>query len=132
MKKIFILLTSMFLLVGCIESVVTIGGGFTNGKVVESSLQTAASYSVKKTTGKSLVGHGLSYVKKKKTLKTKNSCSSFVDRKDLEICLMEEKKIISTQPKIKEKKPSNNTSKELTLSLQSSINEKSKIKYLDQ
>ena len=44
---------------------------------------------------------------------------------------MVEKRIISNQVKAKEKEFSYNPSKELTLSLQSSINEKSKIKYLD-
>ena len=121
----------MFLLVGCIESVVTLGGGFTNGKVVESSLQSAASYGVKKATGKGPFRHALNYVKEKKTINKKDSCSSFVDKKELEICLMVEKRIISNQAKIKEKKSSNNTSKELTSSLQSSINKKFKIKYLD-
>mgnify|MGYP006085497949 CR=1 FL=1 len=48
MKKIFILLTSMFLLAGCIESVVVLGGGATNGKIVQSSIQSAASYGMKK------------------------------------------------------------------------------------
>ena len=132
MKKIFILLASMFLLVGCIESVVVIGGSASNGKLVQSSLQSAASYGVKKTTGKSPIGHGLSYIKKRKALENKNSCSSFVSKNELEICLMVEKRIISNQTKIKEKKSFNNTSKELTSSLQSSINEKSKIRYLDQ
>ena len=132
MKKIFILLASMFLLVGCIESVVVIGGSASNGKLVQSSLQSAASYGVKKTTGKSPIGHGLSYIKKRKALENKNSCSSFVSKNELEICLMVEKRIISKQAKIKEKESSNNTSKELTLSLQSSINNQSKIKYLDQ
>ena len=132
MKKIFILLASMFLLVGCIESVVVIGGSASNGKLVQSSLQSAASYGVKKTTGKSPIGHGLSYIKKRKALENKNSCSSFVSKNELEICLMVEKRIISNQTNIKEKKSFNNTSKELTSSLQSSINEKSKIRYLDQ
>ena len=44
MKKIFILLTSMFLLVGCIESMALISGGAVNGKLVQSSLQSVASY----------------------------------------------------------------------------------------
>ena len=48
MKKIFILLTSMFLLVGCIESMALIGGGATNGKILQSSLQSGVSYEVKK------------------------------------------------------------------------------------
>ena len=131
MKKIFILLASMFLLVGCIESVVVIGGSASNGKLVQSSLNSAASYGVKKTTGKSPVGHGLSYIKKK-SRENKNSCSSFVNKKELGICLMVEKRIISNQAKLKEKESSNKTSNELTSSLQSSINQKSKIKYLDQ
>ena len=132
MKKIFILLTSMFLLVGCIESLVVIGGSASNGKVIQSSLQSAASYGVKKKTGKTPIRHALNFVNKKTTSKKKDSCSSFVDKKELEICLMAEKRIISKQAKIKEKESSNNTSKELTLSLQSSINNQSKIKYLDQ
>ena len=131
MKRIFILLTSMFLLVGCIESVVTLGGGFTSGRIVESSLQSAASYGVKKTTGKSTFRHALNYVKKQKTINKKDSCSSFANKKELEICLMVEKRITSNQVKIKENKSSNSASNKLTTSLQSSINEKSKIKYLD-
>ena len=131
MKRIFILLTSMFLLVGCIESVVTLGGGFANGRVVESSLQSAASYGVKKSTGKGPLKHALNYVKDKKTINKKDSCSSFVNIKELEICLMVEKRIMFKQAKVKEKEYSNNPSKEFTLTLQSSINDRSKIKYLD-
>ena len=132
MKKIFILLTSMFLLVGCIESVVTIGGGAANGKVFQSSLQSAASYGIKQTTGKTPLEHAVSQVKKDQNLDKKNSCSSFVRKKDLEICLIVEKRIISNQVKIKKKESSNSALKRITSSLQSSINEKSKIKYLDQ
>tara|TARA_B100000780_G_scaffold260445_1_gene212192 strand:+ start:152 stop:547 length:396 start_codon:yes stop_codon:yes gene_type:complete len=131
MKKIFILLTSMFLLAGCIESLVTVGGGAMNGKFSQSSLNTIASYGVKKTTGKTPLGHSLSYVKKKKNHKKENSCSSFVDKKALEVCLILEKRIISKQAAIKKKEFSNKLSRELNSSLQSSINEKSKIKYLD-
>ena len=131
MKKIFILITSMLLLVGCVESVTLIGGGAANGKAFQSSLQSVASYGVKKTTGKTPLGHSLSYVKKKKNHKKENSCSSFVDKKALEVCLILEKRIISKQAAIKKKEFSNKLSRELNSSLQSSINEKSKIKYLD-
>ena len=48
MKKIFIILTSVFLLVGCVESIAVLGGGAANGKLVQSSIQSAASYGVKK------------------------------------------------------------------------------------
>ena len=44
---------------------------------------------------------------------------------------MVEKRITSNQVKIIENKSSNSASNKLTTSLQSSINEKSKIKYLD-
>ena len=131
MKRIFILLTSMFLLSGCIESMALIGGGATNGKLVQSSLQSAVSYGVKKKTGKTPIAHALGFVAPKKTLKVKKSCSSFTDKKDLEICLMIEQRINSKQAKIKEEKFSDRPSREFVYSLQSSIDEKSKIYYLD-
>ena len=131
MKKIFILLTSMFLLVGCVESIAVLGGGITNGKLAQTSLQSAASYGIKKRTGKTPMRHALNYVKGNNTIKEKGSCSSFINKKDLEICLMLEKRIMSKQAKVKKKEYSNNPSKEFTLSLQSSINDRSKIKYLD-
>ena len=83
MKKFFILITSMFLLVGCIESVAVIGGGASNGKIVQSSLRSVASYGVKQTTGKTVFGHAIDYVKTNNTLKKKSSCSSFVNKKYL-------------------------------------------------
>tara|TARA_B100000780_G_scaffold165329_1_gene115609 strand:- start:1083 stop:1481 length:399 start_codon:yes stop_codon:yes gene_type:complete len=132
MKKIFILLTTMFLLVGCVESVALLGGGLSNGKLVQSSLQSAASYGIKKRTGETPIRHALNYIKENNTIKEIESCSSFINKKDLEICLMVEKRIISKQARVKEKESSNNPSKELTSSLQSSINDRSKIKYLDQ
>ena len=71
MKKIFILLTSMFLLVGCIESVAVIGGGAANGKIVQTSLQSAASYGIKKKTGRTPVKQKLNNTKSKQQKKKK-------------------------------------------------------------
>ena len=129
MKKIFFLITSAFLLVGCVESIALLGGGATNGKLIQSSLKSVASYGVKKQTGKTPLQHFLSQNKEKKILKKEN-CLSFIN-KDLEICKMVKKRIISNQVEIKEKKFLDKPLKKTTLSLQSSINEKSKIKYLD-
>jgi hypothetical protein len=131
MKKILFLLASTFLLTGCIESVVSIGGGLSNGKLTQSSLNSVASYGIKKKTGETPLGHAIKYVKKKPSPKKNKSCSSFVDKQSLEICIMIAKRIISKSTKVKEKESSNKPSKELTLSLQSSIDKKSKIKYLD-
>ena len=120
----------MFLLVGCIESVALIGGGATNGKLVQSSLQTATSYGIKKHTGKSPLEHAMGIVKKT-NLKEKKSCSSFTNKKDSKICLMLKERINSSAFKIKEKEFHDKPSKELVSSLQLSINKKSKINYLD-
>ena len=122
----------MFLLVGCVESVVTLSGGLSSGKVAQSSVQSVASYGVKKKTGKTPFGHALNYVTKNKTSEKKDSCLSFVNKQDYEICLMVKKKIISRQATVEEKEASNNESKEFILSLQPRINKKFKIKYLDQ
>ena len=121
----------MFLLVGCVESIAVLGGGITNGKLAQTSLQSAASYGIKKRTGETPIGHALNYVKRDNKIKEKDSCSSFVNKKDLEICLMVGKKIVSKKVKLEEKESLNKHSIEGISSLQSSINEKFKIKYLD-
>ena len=65
MKKIFILLGSMFLLIGCVESVAVMGTGAANGKLVQSSINTGISYGIKAQTGKSPMKHAFAYTKKK-------------------------------------------------------------------
>lgn len=130
MKKIFILLASMFLLVGCVESVAVFGTGAANGKVVQSSLQTGVSFGIKQQTGKTPLEHAIAYARKNEPLE-KGSCSSSTNKKDLDICLTIKERIITGKEKIKKREFYYKPSKELTTSLQYSINEKSKIKYLD-
>ena len=50
MKKILVLLASMFLLVGCVESMALLGPatGATNGKIVQASAKSAISFGIKK------------------------------------------------------------------------------------
>ena len=51
MKKVFFLLSTVLLLNGCAESVALLGGsigGASNGKMLQSSLNSAISYGVKK------------------------------------------------------------------------------------
>ena len=66
MKKIFVLLGSMFLFSGCIESIALLGPvtGAANGKVVQSSIQSGISYGIKKKTGKGPFEHVLALSKK--------------------------------------------------------------------
>jgi len=104
MKKIFILLSLMFLLNGCFESVALVGvSGVSNGKITQSSLNSAVSYGIKKGTGKSPIEHALAYAKEKNPEKKKEPCVSFVKQTNSEICAIIKKKIFSTQATIKEK-----------------------------
>ena len=134
MKKISILLSLMFLLNGCFESVALLGPatGASNGRIVQSSLKEAVSYGIKKGTGKSPLEHALAYAKEKNPEKKKEPCVSFIKKTNSEICKIVKNQIALTQAKIKEKKLSHKSLKELTSSLQSAIKERSKIKYLDQ
>ena len=68
MKKIFVLLTTMLLLNGCAESVALLGtsvSGASNGKILQSSLNSAISYGVKNQTGKYPIEHLLKREKNK-------------------------------------------------------------------
>ena len=105
MKKIFILLSSIFFLAGCAESLAVLSTttGATNGKILQSSLNTAVSYGIKKGTGKSPLEHALAYAKEKNPKKKKEPCLSFIDKTNSEICAIIKKKISSTQANIKEK-----------------------------
>ena len=60
MKKILVLLASMFLFNGCAETIALLGGA-SNGKIVQSSLQSGLSYGIKKQTGRSPFQHILTY-----------------------------------------------------------------------
>ena len=73
MKKILLLLSIIFLLNGCAESLALLGPGASNGKFVQSSLNSAISYGVKKQTGKTPLEHAIAYAeennsKKKRTM----------------------------------------------------------------
>ena len=76
MKKIFFLLTGLFILNGCAESVALLGssvGGASSGKMLQSSLNSAVSYGVKHKTGKTPIGHVLAYADEKILKKRKRS-----------------------------------------------------------
>ena len=96
MKKIFILLTSITLLTGCAETVALLGPAsslFGGGNVVHSSISSAASYGVKKTTGKSPMQHALAYAEEKNPNKKKDRCISFVKETESEACYIAKKQI---------------------------------------
>tara|TARA_B110000967_G_C18570315_1_gene404526 strand:- start:42 stop:629 length:588 start_codon:yes stop_codon:yes gene_type:complete len=100
MKKIFSLLASIMLLTGCAETIALLGptsalmGG---GNIVPSTLSSAASYGVKKTTGKSPMQHALAYAEEKNPNKKKDRCLSFAKETKSEACYIAKKQISSAK-----------------------------------
>jgi len=133
MRKIFVLLTTMLLLNGCAESVALLGtsvSGASNGKMLQSSLNSAISYGVKKQTGKAPLEHVKAYAEKINPEKKEEPCLSFIQKTNSAICYIVKKQLNSTKSKIINVE-TNESLKDLTSSLQPNINKKSKIKYLD-
>ena len=95
MKKLSVLLASMFLLVGCAESMALLGPitGASNGKMIQSSLNSAVSYGIKKKTGKTPMQHALAYAEEKNPNKKKENWISFIEKTNSEACLIAKKQI---------------------------------------
>ena len=125
MKKVFFLLSSLFLLNGCAESVALLGGsvgGASNGKMLQSSLNSVISYGVKKQTGKSPLEHALAYAEEKNPEKKQETCISFIERTRSEFCTILNKQISLSNIAIKEKTleivkkyPKNNKTTDITV-----------------
>jgi len=130
MGKIFGLLVALLLLNGCAESVALLSTGVSNGKIVQSSFNSALSYSVKKQTGKTPLEHAIAYAEEKNPEKKKEPCLSFVEKTNSEICALLKKQLKLTKSKILMKSKEHSI-KDLTSSLQLNINKKSKIRRLD-
>ena len=132
MKKIFGLLTTLLLLNGCAESVALLGtsvGGASSGKMLQSSLNSAISYGVKRQTGKGPLEHVVAYAEKVNPEKKKEPCLSFVKKTNSEICAIVKKQLNLTKSNINQKR--DESLKDLASSLQPTIDTNSKIKYLD-
>ena len=106
MKKVFFLLSIVFLLNGCAESVALLGssvGGASSGKMLQSSLNSAISYGVKQQTGNTPLGHVLAYAEEKNPEKKQETCISFIERTRSEFCTILNKQISLTNIAVKEK-----------------------------
>ena len=103
MKKIFVLLSLIFLLNGCAESIALLGTSTSNGRIVQSSLNSAISYKVKKQTGKTPLEHAISYAEKKNPEGKKETCISFIERTRSEFCTILKKEITLTNTVLMEK-----------------------------
>jgi len=93
MKKILLLLSTIFLLNGCAESLALLGTGASNGRFVQSSLNSAISYGVKKQTGKTPLEHAIAYAEEKNPERKKETCISSFEITRSEFCTIVKKQI---------------------------------------
>ena len=93
MKKTLLLLSTIFLLNGCAESLALLGPGASNGRFVQSSLNSAISYGVKKQTGKTPFEHAIAYAEEKNPDRKKETCISSFEITRSEFCTIVKKQI---------------------------------------
>ena len=103
MKKILILLSTVFLLNGCAESLALLGTSTSNGKILQSSLNSAVSYGVKKQTGKTPLEHAIAYAEEKNPERKKDTCISSFEITRSEFCTIVKKQINSKSTAVVEK-----------------------------
>ena len=93
MKKILLLLSTIFLLNGCAESLALLGPGASNGRFVQSSLNSAISYGIKKQTGKTPLEHAIAYAEEKNPERKKETCISSFEITRSEFCTIVKKEV---------------------------------------
>ena len=93
MKKILLLSSTIFLLNGCAESLALLGSGASNGRLVQSSLNSVISYGVKKQTGKTPLEHAIAYAEEKNPERKKETCISSFEITRSEFCTIAKKQI---------------------------------------
>ena len=103
MKKILLLLSTTLLLSGCAESIALLGSGASNGKIVQSSLNSAISYGIKKQTGKTPLEHAIAYAEKVNPERKKETCITNLEITRSEFCTIVKKQVKLKRTKIIEK-----------------------------
>ena len=78
---------------GCAESLALLGPGASNGRFVQSSLNSAISYGVKKQTGKTPLEHAIAYAEKKNPERKQETCISSFEITRSEFCTIAKKQI---------------------------------------
>ena len=98
MKKILVLLSTIFLLNGCAESLALLGPtstAVTGGNIAQSALSSAVNYGVKKQTGKTPLEHAMAYTEEKNPERKKETCISYFKITRSEFCTIVKKQIKS-------------------------------------
>ena len=102
MKKIFFYY-QLFFAEWLRWSIALLGSSASNGKIVQSSLNSAISYGVKKQTGKTPLEHAIAYADRKNPEKKKETCISSIERTRSEFCTIVKKQISLTNTALKKK-----------------------------
>ncbi len=106
MKKILSLLTTLFLLNGCAESIALLGPASTSlggGNITQSAVSSAFSYGIKKQTGMSPTEHAMTFVKENNPQMKKEKCVSFLEATSSQMCKAVKNNIFETKKKIVKK-----------------------------
>ena len=132
MKKILVLLSTIFLLNGCAESLALLGTSTSNGKILQSSLNSAVSYGVKKQTGKTPLEHAVAYAESVNPEKKQETCISSIERTRSEFCTIVKKQISLTNTVLKKKTSEivKKYPKEIAVSIQAKIKKTSLIEEI--
>ena len=122
MKKTLFLLPLLFLLNGCAESIALLSTGASNGRIVQSSVNSAISYGVKKQTGKTPLEHAITFAEEKNHEKKRETCVSFIQITKSEFCTIAKKQIsvandslVKKSKEIMQKFPEKRKTKEISL-----------------
>ena len=131
MKNIF-LLSFLVLLNGCAESVALLGTSTSNGKIVQSSLNSAISFGVKKQTGKTPLEHVIAFAEEKNPERKKETCIKSIERTRSEFCTIAKKQISLTNTTLRKKtsKIVQNYPRELATLVQAKIKKTSLIEKI--
>ena len=129
MKKILVLFSMIFLLNGCAESLALLGTSTSNGKILQSSLNSAVSYGVKKQTGKTPLEHAVAYAESVNPEKKQETCISSIERTRSEFCTVVKKQMSLTNTALKKKTSEivKKYPKEIAVSIQTKIKKTSLI-----
>ena len=129
MKKILVILSTIFLLNGCAESLALLGTSTSNGKILQSSLNSAISYGVKKQTGKTPIEHAVAYAESVNPEKKQETCISSIERTRSEFCTVVKKQMSLTNTALKKKTTEivKKYPKEIAVSIQAKIKKTSLI-----
>ena len=106
MKKILLLLSTIFLLNGCAESLALLGPtstAVTGGNIAQSALSSAVNYGVKKQTGKTPLEHAMAYTEEKNPERKKETCISSFKITKSEFCTIVKKQISSKSTALMDK-----------------------------